>query len=66
MRLGLICLFLLLFLLPWETDLTKYSLQLMSENVLLMFSSRSFMVSCLIFTSLSHFEFIFVYGVRVF
>ena len=26
--------------------------------------SRSFMVSCLILNSLSHFEFIFVYGVR--
>ena len=36
----------------------------MSENVLPMFSSRSFMVSCLMFKSLSHFEFIFVYGVR--
>ena len=36
----------------------------MSENVLAMFSSRSFMVSCLIFKSLRHFEFIFVYGVR--
>ena len=32
----------------------------MSENVLPMFSSRSFMVSCLIFKSLSHFEFIFM------
>ena len=30
-----------------------------------MFSSRSFIVSCLIFKALSHFEFIFVYGVRV-
>ena len=29
-----------------------------------MFSSSSFMVSCLIFRSLQHFEFIFVYGVR--
>ena len=36
----------------------------MSENVLPKFFSRSFMVSCLIFKSLSHFEFIFVYGVR--
>ena len=34
----------------------------MSENVLLTFSSGSFMVSCLIFKSLSHFT--FVYGVR--
>ena len=29
-----------------------------------MFSSRSLMVSCLRFKSLSHFEFIFVHGVR--
>ena len=29
-----------------------------------MFSSRSFIVSCLMFRSLIHFEFIFVYGVR--
>ena len=36
----------------------------MSENVLPVFSSRSFMMSDLIFKSLSHFEFIFVYGVR--
>ena len=35
----------------------------MLENVLPMFSSRIFMVSCLTFKSLSHFEFIFVYGV---
>ena len=37
----------------------------MSENVSPMFSSRSLMVSCLIFKSFSHFEFIFVHGVRV-
>ena len=37
----------------------------MSENLLLVFSFRSFMMSCLMFKSLSHFEFIFVYGVRV-
>ena len=36
----------------------------MSESVLPMFSSRSFIVSCLTFRSLIHFEFIFVYGVR--
>ena len=36
----------------------------MSESVLLMFSSRSFIVSGLTFSSLIHFEFIFVYGVR--
>ena len=36
----------------------------MLESVLLMFSSRSFIVSGLTFRSLIHFEFIFVYGVR--
>ena len=36
----------------------------MSEIVLPMFSSRSFMVYGLTFISLIHFEFIFVYGVR--
>ena len=38
----------------------------MSESVLPMFSSRSFIVSGLTFRSLIHFEFIFVYGVRKF
>ena len=37
----------------------------MSENVLPMFSSRNCMVSCFMFKSLSHFEFIFVQDVRV-
>ena len=36
----------------------------MSESVLPKFSSRSFIVSGLIFRSLIHFEFIFVDGVR--
>ena len=36
----------------------------MSESVLPMFSSRSFIVSVLTFRSLIHFELIFVYGVR--
>jgi len=36
----------------------------MSESVLPMFSSRSFIVSGLTFRSLIHFDFIFVYGVR--
>ena len=35
----------------------------MSNSVLPMFSSRSFMVLIIIFRSLIHFEFIFVYGV---
>ena len=38
----------------------------MSESVLPMFSSRSFIVSGLTFRSLIHFEFIFVWGVRNF
>ena len=37
----------------------------MSENVLPVFSSRSLVMYCLIFKSLSHFEFIFVHGVRM-
>ena len=36
----------------------------MSESVLPMFSSRSFIVSGLTFRSLIHFEFVFVQGVR--
>ena len=36
----------------------------MSESFLPLFSSRSFIVFSLIFSSLIHFEFIFVYGVR--
>ena len=36
----------------------------MSKSVLPKLSSRTFMVSVLIFGSFYHFEFIFVYGVR--
>ena len=36
----------------------------MSESVLPMFSSRSFIVSGLTFRSLIHVEFIFVYGIK--
>lgn len=39
-------------------------LQPMSEKLLLVFSSRIFMVSCLTLRSLSDLEFIFLYGVR--
>ena len=38
---------------------------LMSENILPIYSSRSFMVSCLMLKSLSHLEFIAVHDVRV-
>ena len=37
----------------------------MSESVLSMFSSKSFIVSCLTLRSLIHFEFIFVYVVSI-
>ena len=43
----------------------KTWVQFMSENVLPMLSSKSFIVSRLMFKSLSHFEFTFVHGVRV-
>jgi len=43
----------------------KTLVQFMSKNVLPMFPSRSFTVSCLTLKSVSHFEFILVYGVRV-
>ena len=36
----------------------------MSENVLPMFSSKSLMVSCLIFKSLNNFEFICICGMK--
>ena len=42
----------------------KIFVQFMSKNVLPRFSSRSFMVSSLTFRSLTHFEFIFIYGVK--
>jgi len=38
----------------------------MSETVLPMFSYRSFIVSGLMFSSLIHFELIFVYHLKVF
>ena len=44
-----------------ETDLRKHWYNFVSENVLPMIPSRSFVVSNLMFKSLSHFKFIFVY-----
>ena len=58
-----ICAFFSIALGDWPK---KILVLFISENVFPMFSSRSFMVSCLLFTPLSHFEFIFVYGIRVF
>ena len=43
----------------------KTLVQFMPE-FLLVFSSRRFMVSCLMFNSSSHFEFIFVHDVRIY
>ena len=40
-------------------------IKFMSDNVLHMFSSRNCMVPCLMFKSSSHFQFIFVCGIRV-
>ena len=42
----------------------KILLWFMSESVWLIFSSKGFIISGLIFRSLIYFEFIFVYGVR--
>ena len=71
-----VCLFVYDLIKPWWFSFAFISIalgdwpkktlvQFMSENVLPMFSSMSFMVSCLIFKSLSHFEFVFVYGGRM-
>ena len=56
-------LFLFLFPLLWEVG-HRGSCCDLCQSVLSMFSSKSFIVSGLIFRSLIHFEFIFVYGVR--
>ena len=58
-----ICLFLLLFPIFWEVG-HRGSYCDLRQRVLPMFSSRSFIVSDLMFRSLIHFEFIFVYDVR--
>ena len=50
--------------LAWGEISRKVLLRMMSKSVLLMFSSKGFMVSCLTFKSLIHFKLIFVYGVR--
>ena len=47
-----------------ETDLRKHWHDF-CQNVLPVFSSRSFTAPCLIVKSLSHFEFIFVYDVQM-
>ena len=55
----------MLWVQPWgKKKKEKAFVWSMLENVLPVFSSRSFVVPCLIFKSLSHVEFIFE-GVRV-
>ena len=61
--LGPICLFLLLFLLPWEIDVRKYCYAL-CPKMLTVFSSGSFLLSCLIFRSLNYLKYIFVCEMR--
>ena len=59
-----IYLFLLFFPLPGEIYLIKYGYEQCPRFCCLCFSSMIFMVSCLTFKSLIHFEFILVCGVR--
>ena len=56
--------FLLLFLFPEETNWKQILPKPLSKSVLPMSSSRNFMVSDLTFKYLTHFEFIFISGVR--
>ena len=56
--LGPTGLFLLSFLLSWETDLRKHCCNL-CPRIFCLYSLRSFMAPCLIFKSLSHCKFIF-------
>ena len=53
----------LLFPLVWEVGHRGFCCDL-CQRVSCLFSSKSFIVSGLMFRSLIHFEFIFVYGVR--
>ena len=54
---------LFLFLLTWEADVRKHRYDL-CQRVLAMFSSRNFVVSCLIFKFFSPFKFTFLCGVK--
>ena len=56
--------FLIFVFITLRDEPQKILLWFMSESVLLMFSSKSFIISGLTFRSLIHFKFIFVYGVR--
>ena len=59
------CLFIFVFIsISLARGSKRILLWFISQSVLPMFSSKSFIVSGLTFRSLIHFEFIFVYGVR--
>ena len=62
--LNLIRSYLLIFAFTLGDGSWRILLLFMSENVLSMFFSQSFIVYGLTFRSLIHFEFIFGYGVR--
>ena len=57
-------LFIFVFIFITLGDGSKNILQFMSKSILPMFSSKSYIGCSLKFSSLIHFEFIFVYGVR--
>ena len=58
---------LLCFCCPYlRRQIRKILLRLMSDSLLLVYSSRSFVVSCLIFKSLIYFEFIIICSIRKF
>ena len=59
-----IYLFLLLFLLPWETELRKYWYSL-CQRMFCLYSLVGILWSCLTSKSLSHLEFIFMYDMSV-
>ena len=61
--LSLIRSHLFLFLFPLRDGSKEILLQFMLKSVLPMFLSKNFIVSCLTFRSLIHFEFIFIYGI---
>ena len=64
-QLGPICFFVFVFIsISLGDGLKKILLRFLSESVLLMFSSRSFIISGLTLRSLIHFELIFVHGVK--
>ena len=61
LRIGVICLFLLLFLLPWETDLRKYWLAMfLKRKVALRFCLLLYLIVMIHFKLVSAFFFPFI------